>query len=114
MPPLRRWQEGMPVPLPLPSPAQLREAFLWSEHLQRDEDRDGLHGNTYQVDQLLAGRKVQLVFDPFDLTAIEVRHRGQPFGTAGAVHDRTALPPEGEARATRPRPPSRPGSATST
>ncbi|MGO8961321.1 MAG: hypothetical protein ACLQFR_28720 [Streptosporangiaceae bacterium] len=31
-PPLRRWQEGIPVPLPLPTPAQLREAFLWSEH----------------------------------------------------------------------------------
>ncbi|MGO8961318.1 MAG: Mu transposase C-terminal domain-containing protein [Streptosporangiaceae bacterium] len=39
-------------------------------------------GNTYSVDQALAGRKVELVFDPFDLTTIEVRHRGQPFGAA--------------------------------
>jgi Reverse transcriptase (RNA-dependent DNA polymerase)/Type II intron maturase len=30
-PPLRRWQEGIAVPLPLLTPAQLREAFLWSE-----------------------------------------------------------------------------------
>jgi putative transposase len=82
-PPLRRWQQGIPVPLPLPAPAQLREAFLWSEHRTVTKTATvSLHGNTYQVDQLLAGRKAELVFDPFDLTAIEVRHRGQPHGTA--------------------------------
>ena len=31
-PPLQRWTEGIPNPLPRPSPAQLREAFLWSEY----------------------------------------------------------------------------------
>jgi putative transposase len=82
-PPLRRWQDGIPVPLPLPTPAQLREAFLWSEFRTVAKTATvSLHGNTYQVDQLLAGRKVELVFDPFDLTAIEVRHRGQSFGQA--------------------------------
>jgi putative transposase len=82
-PPLRRWQDGIPVPLPLPTPAQLREAFLWSEFRTVAKTATvSLHGNTYQVDQLLAGRKVELVFDPFDLTAIEVRHRGQSFGPA--------------------------------
>ena len=82
-PPLRRWQQGLPAPLPLPSPAQLREAFLWSEHRTVTKTATvSLHGNTYQVDQALAGRKVELVFDPFDLTAIEVRHRGQPHGAA--------------------------------
>jgi putative transposase len=83
MPPLRRWQQGIPSPLALPSPAQLREAFLWSEHRTVTKTATvSLHGNTYQVDQLLAGRKVELVFDPFDLTGIEARHRGQSFGTA--------------------------------
>jgi putative transposase len=28
------------------------------------------------------GRKVELVFDPFDLTHIEVRHNGKPMGLA--------------------------------
>lgn len=28
-----------------------------------------LHANTYQVDPLLAGTRVELVYDPFDLTA---------------------------------------------
>jgi len=39
-------------------------------------------GNRYEVDPALAGRRIELVFDPFDLTVIEVRHRGTPFGTA--------------------------------
>ena len=41
-----------------------------------------LQGNTYQVDPLLVGRRVELVFDPFDLTRIQVRLRGVPAGTA--------------------------------
>ena len=84
-PPLRRWQEGVPVPLPLPTPAQLREAFLWSEFRTVTKTATvSLHGNTYQVDELLTGRKVELVFDPFDLTGIEVRYGGRGFGNAVA------------------------------
>ncbi|MFE2431601.1 hypothetical protein ACFXJ5_33310 [Streptomyces sp. NPDC059373] len=30
-PPIERWLGSIPKPLPLPSPADLREAFLWSE-----------------------------------------------------------------------------------
>jgi putative transposase len=84
-PPLRRWAEGVPVPLPLPTPAQLREAFLWSEFRTVTKTATiSLHGNTYQVDELLTGRKVELVFDPFDLTGIEVRYGGRSFGQAVA------------------------------
>jgi putative transposase len=82
-PPLRRWQEGVPVPLPLPTPAQLAEAFLWSEFRTVTKTAAvSLHGNTYQVDELLAGRKVELVFDPFNLADIEVRYGGRGFGKA--------------------------------
>jgi putative transposase len=84
-PPLRRWQEGIPVPLPLLTPAQLREAFLWSEFRTVTKTATvSLHGNAYQVDELLAGRKVELVFDPFDLADIEVRYGGRSFGKAVA------------------------------
>ena len=56
---------------------------MWSEFRTVTKTATvSLHGNTYQVDQLLSGRKVELVFDPFDLTAIEVRHGGRPFGPA--------------------------------
>jgi putative transposase len=41
-----------------------------------------LHGNRYQVDPSLAGRKVELVFDPFDLTFLRVRLDGADAGTA--------------------------------
>ena len=45
-----------------------------------------LHGNTYEVDPALVGRKVELVFDPFDLTRIEVRLAGAPMGLAIPHH----------------------------
>jgi putative transposase len=41
-----------------------------------------LHGNRYQVDPVLVGRKVELVFDPFDLTFLRVRDGGVDAGTA--------------------------------
>jgi putative transposase len=41
-----------------------------------------LHGNRYQVDPALAGRRVELVFDPFDLTVLSVRSGGKDAGAA--------------------------------
>jgi putative transposase len=58
---------------------------LWSEFRTVTKTATvSLHGNTYQVDELLTGRKVELVFDPFDLTGIEVRCGGRGFGNAVA------------------------------
>ncbi|WP_372492419.1 Mu transposase C-terminal domain-containing protein [Actinomadura litoris] len=37
-----------------------------------------LFGNPYEVDASLVGRKIKLVFDPFDLEVMEVRFRGEP------------------------------------
>jgi putative transposase len=83
--PLARWRAGIPDPLPLPSPAQLREAFLWSEfRTVTNHATVSLHNNRYQVDELLIGRKVELVFDPFVLTDIDVRYNGRGFGKAVA------------------------------
>jgi len=68
---------------PLPTPALLREAFLWSQERTVTKTATvSLHGNTYEVDAALVGRKVELVFDPFDLTRIEVRYQHRPFGLA--------------------------------
>jgi putative transposase len=70
-------------PASVPEPSLLREAFLWSE--RRKAGRTALvslHGNTYQVDAWLAGRTVELLFDPFDLDRLEVRLAGKPAGTA--------------------------------
>jgi putative transposase len=81
--PLARWLAGLAGPIATPSPARLREAFLWSA--QRTVNRTAtvsLHNNVYQVDPVLAGRRVELVFDPFDLSDVEVRHHDRTFGLA--------------------------------
>ncbi len=52
-------------PAALPDPALLRQAFAWSVvRLVRKTATVALEGNTYSVDPFLAGRKVELVFDP--------------------------------------------------
>lgn len=67
----------------LPDPAVLREAFAWSAvRLVRKTATVDLEGNTYSVDPFLTGRKVELVFDPLDLTKLEVWWAGRKVGTA--------------------------------
>jgi hypothetical protein len=78
---LRRWLEGGPYPVP--APADLAEAFRWSEHRTVSKTAlVSLHGNRYQVGPTLVGRKVELVFGPFDLTFLRVRLDGTDAGTA--------------------------------
>ena len=67
----------------LPTPALLREAFLWSQERTVTKTATvSWDGNELSVDAALVARKVELVFDPFDLTRIEVRYQHRPFGTA--------------------------------
>lgn len=81
--PIERFTAGQAPALP--TPAQLREAFLWSEHRAVTKTATvSLHGNTYEVDAALVGRRVELVFDPFDLTDIHVRYAGRDMGAAVA------------------------------
>jgi putative transposase len=79
--PLERWLAG--APFKTPAPGLLAEAFRWSQ--KRVVSKVGtvkLHSNVYEVDHVLAGRSVELIFDPFDLAAIEVRCAGTSFGAA--------------------------------
>ncbi len=81
--PLARWAKATPAERAVPDRAALREAFLWSERRKASKTAlVSMHGNSYQVDAWLAGRTVELVFDPFDLDHIEVRLAGKPAGTA--------------------------------
>ncbi len=67
----------------LPTLQLLREAFLWSAVRTVTKTATvSLAGNRYTVDAHLVGHKVELIFDPFDLTALEVRLHGQPVGDA--------------------------------
>jgi putative transposase len=82
--PLERFEAG--GPFPLPTPAQLHEAFLWSEKRTVTKTATvSLHANTFEVDAALVGRKVELVFDPFDLATVEVRFEGRSMGH-GVAH----------------------------
>ncbi len=70
-----------------PSPAELREAFLWSETRRVTKTRSvSLFGNHYELDPALVSARVQLLFDPFDLTNIEVRYQDRPMGRAVPRH----------------------------
>ena len=56
---------------------------MWSEYRTVTKTAIvSLHANTYQVDPALAGRKVELVFSPFDLETVEVRYRDKSYGKA--------------------------------
>ena len=85
-PPLARWQDGFDrlgrTPA-MPTADELTEAFLWSEYRVVTKTATvSLHANTYQVDPALIGRKVELVFSPFDLETVEVRYRDKSYGKA--------------------------------
>jgi hypothetical protein len=76
---------------------------LWSERRKADKTAlVSLRGNAYQVDAWLAGRTVELLFDPFDLDRVEVRLAGKPAGTAVPFavsrhrHPKTRVPDSGQ------------------
>ncbi|MGB5150678.1 MAG: DDE-type integrase/transposase/recombinase [Mycobacterium sp.] len=84
--PLDRWDAGWSrlgrTPA-MPTAADLTEAFLWSEYRTVTKTATvSLHGNTFQVDAGLVGRKVELVFSPFDIETVEVRYQNKSHGKA--------------------------------
>lgn len=67
----------------IPAPELVREAFLFSEWRTVTKTATvSLFSNHYEVDQALVGRRVELVFDPFDLEDITVRYMDTDFGKA--------------------------------
>ena len=70
-------------PPKIPPMALVREAFLFSETRTVTKTATvSLFGNHYEVDQALIARRVELVFDPFDLERISVRYHDTDFGIA--------------------------------
>ncbi len=83
--PLARYQAGLENVLSA-DPEILRKAFLWRE--KRKVRRDAtfsLQGNSYQVEPHLCGRTLQLLFDPFDLSQIELFLENLPLGKAVVI-----------------------------
>ena len=107
--PAARREKATPEERAVPGPALLREAFLWSERRKAGKTAlVRLHGNACQAGAWLAGRMLELLFDPFDLDRVEVRPGGKPAGTAVPFvmgrhrHPKTRTP-DGQAR-TEPAP----------
>lgn len=85
---------------------RLKDAFRWS--VTRKVTRTatvGLEGNSYSVDPALVGRRVELRYDPADITSIEVYFEGASAGMAVPFvlgrHSHPKVP-----QAKRPEPPS--------
>ena len=77
--PIERYLVG--GPFTVPTPDRLHEAFLWSETRAVTKTATiSLHGSTFEVDAALIGCKVECVFDPFDLTRIEIRYQNRAMG----------------------------------
>jgi putative transposase len=67
-------------------PETVRRAFLWREKRKVRKDATlSLQGNRYQVEPHLAGRTLELHFDPFDLSQIELYLDGTRLGLATVV-----------------------------
>lgn len=85
--PLERWMAGAGALRAAPGPAALADACRWSA--QRTVSKTAgvsLAGNTYTVDPQLVGFRVELRYDPEDLTRIAVFCAGQPRGHATGEH----------------------------
>ena len=79
--PIDRCQAGGPPRHP--DPARLVDAFRWA--LARKVTKTAtisLEGNSYTVDAALVGRRVEVRFDPTDLTRLDVYFEGRPAGVA--------------------------------
>ena len=79
--PVDRWQAGGPPRHP--DPARLADAFRWA--LSRKVTKTAtisLEANSYTVDAALVGRRVEVRFDPTDLTRLDVYFEGRPAGVA--------------------------------
>jgi transposase InsO family protein len=70
--PLARYMAGL-AQVRHADPETVRRAFLWREKRKVRKDATlSLQGNRYQVEPHLAGRTLELRFDPFDLSQIEL------------------------------------------
>jgi putative transposase len=80
--PLERYQQGLKDIRPADHD-QLVQAFRWRETRKvRKDGRIELQGNTYQVDPAFIGRTLELRFDPFDLSSLELWFDGRCLGNA--------------------------------
>ncbi len=78
--PIERWQSR---PVVHPDPARIIAAFRWAATRKVTTTATiSLEGNTYAVDPALVGRRVEVRYDPEDLTRLDVYLDDRPAGVA--------------------------------
>jgi len=83
--PLERYQHAVQNVRPADH-NQLVQAFRWRETRKvRKDGRIELQGNSYQVDASFIGRTLELRFDPFDLSTLELWFDGRCIGQAAVT-----------------------------
>jgi transposase InsO family protein len=95
MTPLARWQRDIEQVRQLPPSTDLGRLFLHrADRLVRRDSTVLIHKRFYEVPCHLSGRRVEVRFDPLDLTQIEIHVDGQFEGHARAVdtHVNAQLP----------------------
>jgi transposase InsO family protein len=107
--PATRFAKG-PGEIRLVDPLALTAAFLWRE--KRKVDKTGcfsFQGNRYEAPPHLAGKTVEIRYDPFDLSRLQIFHEGQAMGEARPLElsrktdERVEAPPVPEETRSVPR-----------
>jgi putative transposase len=84
--PLLRWQRDIEQIRQLPPNTDLRHLFFhrWDRLVRRDSTFR-LQGQFYEVPAYLLGKKIEVRFDPLDLSQVEIYFQGQKQGMARPV-----------------------------
>ena len=84
--PLQRWQRDIEQIRQVPPFTDLRRLFFYRlDRLVRRDSTFLVHGRFYEAPPHLAGRRVEVRFDPFDPIEMEIHFEGQLAGTARPV-----------------------------
>jgi len=84
--PLLRWQRDIEQVRQLPPATDLRRLFFHRvDRLVRRDSTFLLKNRFFEAPPHLAGKRIEVRFDPLDLTALEIYHEGQPHGVARLV-----------------------------
>lgn len=109
--PLKRYQQAMQN-VRSADHNQLTQAFRWRETRKvRKDGRIQLQGNSYQVDSSFIGRTLELRFDPFDLSTLELWFDGRSIGQATVSVQNRQRHIQVERLATEPPPEPKPAAA---
>jgi len=102
--PLARWTAGANQVFLAPDAAMLAAIFRWTAlRTVTKTAAVSLHGNSYTVDASLVGYRVELRYDPQDLSRIAVYHRDDYHGDA--VPERIGVHVDPKLAAGKPQPP---------